>query len=1535
MKGPAMSIGATSGTVMMVTPKGERSSMASWAGAARVFVLTSACLALGWPCEAQTPVNGSVTFDDGSNAPAGTRCLVRGFNVGFPIYWGLLGPDFVSNGPISFVDIPCPGNWNGLGNPIGDPIEVTFSPVSYTFIPTLPATLQDWSMAFYITTSGTTATCTSSGCGNLELKMYSRWGTLKGRIMFSDGTPAADLPVTVTDLRGTFQPRATATNAQGYYDFTKTLLAELIGPDTPYFLGDRSPGFLTLPAGNKWGIPVEGDGTGPGKRTWRVQIANVSQDQVIRSNEAAEIDVILPVEEVVKTNGGGDDPDERGTRRIIELVPPAEDEEAEKVAPPSGGPSCVGHPVSVLTGNVFLDQTDSILSGLRQPLALTRSYNSKRANRQQSGLFGRGWTHSFESRMYQLTGSILKLTGEDGVAIYFEDPDGDQTYTAMLPKAERTTITRTAEGFVRHFPRGGHETYDLQGRLIRRTDELGNTVTIAYDGSGELVSVTDPNGRAFSFQRTLERTLILTGPGGTIATYEFSGLGLSAVKYADGTGYRFHYDLGGQLLSMTDLQGRVLEKHEYADGRALTSELADGREKLTLTYEEDRTVVSNALGHVATYEWSKQGGSKRVTRLTGCSACGGGGGETQSWTYDASGRPTSSTNGLNQSTSYIYDASGNVSSVTDALNQVTRFSYNGEARLLTRNNPDGSSVSFAYGPAGPTSTTATVSPGVERTTTVGYDALGRVTSRTDGRGKTWTFAYRAFGDVTGVTDPLSHTTAFGYDSTGRRTSIADAIGRTTTVAYDVLGRVTRVTDGEGKASDVEYDGHGRRSKVKDPLGRTTGFTYDLYGRLETQVDASGSATRYGYDLMSKLTSLTDAKGETTSFEYDSFSRLTKVTYPEGGSETLTYDAAGRRATRTDRRGITTTYSYDNLGRVLGRTYSNGEPAVTFNYDPLGRLAAAASAVDTLSWTYDLAGQLVSEHSSRAGTTISHTYDEAGNPTALGLGGSPLIGHSVDDASRLTSIARGSSVFTFSYDPADQRIGLVMPNGVSTTYSYDLASRLVSVIATTGSTTVASHSYAYDDAGTRTQKTTPAFSEDYLYDDASRLTGINRTGSMVGVSRYGYDRVGNRLLSQSDSAISTSSYNSRNQLSSVAAGGSLTIRGQVNEASSVKVNGQPARVLPGNLFEAELNATAGTNPFTVEAKDASGNTRTSTFEVDVPSAAATFTYDSNGNMASRSEAGVSTTYGWDAENRLKRVVRDGSEIARFAYDPLGRRVEKTTTSGTISYVYDGFDILQEISPVGSFVYIHGTGIDEPLARQDGSGALLYYHADGLGSIVKMTDQAGSVTQTRQYDAWGNLEVSADQPGYGFTGREWDPETGLYYYRARYYDPKIGRFLSEDPIGFQGGVNFYEYVFSNPANWVDAYGLDVLVALREGAQGFGHIGIGVNQLTDTAGFYSSKPGLDVLMGKSVPGVVRPDESKMIDSMIIKTTPEQDKIIQDLIDRITRNPPDYNLDTNNCAIEARDILAAGGVKVPDPTKYPRDFFKELKKMYGPKKK
>jgi YD repeat-containing protein len=203
------------------------------------------------------------------------------------------------------------------------------------------------------------------------------------------------------------------------------------------------------------------------------------------------------------------------------------------------------------------------------------------------------------------------------------------------------------------------------------------------------------------------------------------------------------------------------------------------------------------------------------------------------------------------------------------------------------------------------------------------------------------------------------------------------------------------------------------------------------------------------------------------------------------------------------------------------------------------------------------------------------------------------------------------------------------------------------------------------------------------------------------------------------------------------------------------------MLEGNVFEKEIDAVAGTNTVVVQAQDRANNLRTLTYEVNVSGQPASFGYDSNGNLTSKTEGGHTWSYEWDAENQLKRILKDGVEIARFAYDPLGRRVEKVAGGNTTAYAYDAADILRETKGAAVILYVHGLGIDEPLATATSAGSLTgYLHADGLGSILKMTDNAGSVGLTRQYDAWGNPEIGAASAGHAFTGREWDPEAGLY-------------------------------------------------------------------------------------------------------------------------------------------------------------------------------
>jgi RHS repeat-associated protein len=221
---------------------------------------------------------------------------------------------------------------------------------------------------------------------------------------------------------------------------------------------------------------------------------------------------------------------------------------------------------------------------------------------------------------------------------------------------------------------------------------------------------------------------------------------------------------------------------------------------------------------------------------------------------------------------------------------------------------------------------------------------------------------------------------------------------------------------------------------------------------------------------------------------------------------------------------------------------------------------------------------------------------------------------------------------------------------------------------------------------------------------------------------------------------------------------------------------------------------------------------------------TYTYDNNGNLTGQTHKITSayTAYAYTTENQLKQVTLPDNSIVTFKYDPLGRRIEKTTPAGTFRYVYDNEDIIAVLdgNNTQTQTITHGPGIDEPLILKNAdTSANYYYHADGLGSITALTNEQGAIAEAYEYQAYGK-PVIKDHTGavfdaspvgnfYLFTAREYDHETGLFYYRARYYSPETGRFLQEDPIHMAGmDLNLYRYALSNPVNLIDPSGLKLI-------------------------------------------------------------------------------------------------------------------------------
>jgi RHS repeat-associated protein len=225
--------------------------------------------------------------------------------------------------------------------------------------------------------------------------------------------------------------------------------------------------------------------------------------------------------------------------------------------------------------------------------------------------------------------------------------------------------------------------------------------------------------------------------------------------------------------------------------------------------------------------------------------------------------------------------------------------------------------------------------------------------------------------------------------------------------------------------------------------------------------------------------------------------------------------------------------------------------------------------------------------------------------------------------------------------------------------------------------------------------------------------------------------------------------------------------------------------------------------------------------------ATYSFDANGNVTSKTEGTSKWYYSYDRENRLTNATKFGGMIPRagesivYQYDALGRRVvRQDKKTGRTEFTHDGMDVLQDRLQKGDTTtttnYVNGLGIDDKLKVTTGSTSK-YFLTDHPGSTVGMADSNGAVSDNDKvsYDSFGretfnNGVTSQSYPTrYRYTGREADETTGLMYYRARFYDSQIGRFTSEDPIGFAGGdVNLYEYVGNNPLKFIDPFGLSVI-------------------------------------------------------------------------------------------------------------------------------
>jgi RHS repeat-associated protein len=1098
----------------------------------------------------------------------------------------------------------------------------------------------------------------------------------------------------------------------------------------------------------------------------------------------------------------------------------------------------VGEPVNVTNGNMWLEQTDYNLPGIGENIEVKRFYNSII---QTSGLFGLGWSTKYDESIQIYDSKMIRLNTPDGRAVYFGRENTTSPFIAVTPDFYGQIALNADNTYTLTFKDGRIHKFSSSGKLLWQKDRNNNQTTLNYNTNGYLSGITDTFGRTLTVSTSSGYVTQISDSIGTAATYEYfpNTALLKTVTYNDGSKYKFEYTtIGGNtyLATVKDALDNILETHLYDSwGRATTSEKHGGVEKYTLDYSNAAyTQVTDANQEVTKYYFNKSKVRNVITKTEGACSCGSGS-QVTTFEYDFKLNMTKKTDGNGHITTNTYDANGNKLTATDATGTKT-FTYNSFGQVLTATDQLSGVTTVTYNSNG--SPTQLIDA-LNKTTTFTYNTLGQLQTVTNARNKTTTFTWTG-ANLTKQTDANSKETNFVYDNRGRLQTVTNALGFVTTYEYDLNNRIKKIIYPDTKFEEFTYDLAGRRTQAKDARGNITTFGYDNAYRLTSITDALNHATTFSYDLMSNRTSLTDALNQTTNYEYDDFNRLKKVIYPPaitggtrleeiieydlvgnvkkrkdtalretlydyddanrlikttdalnkitlfeynnrsqmtkvkdalnqeyvfaydalgrqlsqtraGTTMTYEYDAVGNRTKRTDYTGRVTDYVYDDLNRLTNINYQGSTNSAVYGYDDLSRLTSAANDAGTVSFTYDNRNRIKTSTDVFA-HTIEYVYDENGNRNLLKLDGAAHTGYIYDAANRLTTLTdEANHNFTFAYDNANRLTTKTLPNNVATSYDYDGMSRLKELKHQYQTTPLFDNQYAYNPANQISQITELAETRNFDYDNLDRLTGAAYANSSQTNESYAFDAVGNRNSSHLSSSYD---YVANNKI-----------------------------ILTDNSTEYE--------------------------------------YDTNGNMTANTppfRGSNSWTYEWDYENRMisatgtRRGARNLiiTETVLYDYDALGRRIKRTDPTGSdTKFTYDGMDVLMDDdTDSGITKYQNGLGIDNKLELTNG-GISSYFLSDHLGSTVALTDSTGSVSSSASYDSFGN-STNDLATRYQYTGREFDSFTGLHYYRARWYDPNLGRFISEDPIGFVDGVNLFAYVKNNPLFYKDPMGHNSCVA-----------------------------------------------------------------------------------------------------------------------------
>ncbi len=774
--------------------------------------------------------------------------------------------------------------------------------------------------------------------------------------------------------------------------------------------------------------------------------------------------------------------------------------------------------------------------------------------------------------------------------------------------------------------------------------------------------------------------------------------------------------------------------------------------------------------------------------------------------------------GVTQNVIESYEYNINTGELLKYINgngKATQYQYDKLGRKTIITNPDATNITVSYDDI---NNKVTLTDENGHQIRVNYDTLGRELSKEEIKQGVWKTLsqtkYNLLGQIDYILDGKSNKTSYQYDTFGRviKTVFADDSYTTTDYddAYSTTSALKMVYDEEQNRHDYIYDNLGNLIKeISYPTKgnwneqNITQYHYNRVGKADCIIDANNHRTDYRYDDLNRLIAVTNAKGEITEYDYDILGNVKSIKDADGNITVKNYDELGRLIEQKNPLNQKENWEYDNASNMIAyidktnqkttNTFNDrnwltntvtGTTSTSYAYGNAGELKTATDATGTVTYDYYDNGILKSKKLPD-NKAITYDYDDNNNLKSLTDYFNKITDYTYDNRNRMETVTVDGKVTTYTYYENGSRKSIDNAGILRTEYFYFGDNQLRAITNMQGSNIISSYTYTYDPVGNQLSKSDESNNKtQYAYDLLNRIQKVTEQDTTQ--TEYYYDKSGNiswKNITHPESY--TFNFNKNNTEQTMTGLTSHTVHYAYDKSNQLLLTREQI------LNNADEQSTYN----------------------DLFEKVTVFSYDGNGNLTKKENVGTIDpeiySYTYNELNQLTKFTDPKNQATDYTYYADGLRSSKQTGTDKRQYYYSGDKVILETLN-GNFNARTIQGINE-IARQDDIGNLYYYQYNGHGDVVNLLDETGNVRNTYDFDEFGNEKVAKENGIYNplrYTGEYYDSESGMYYLRARYYDPEIGRFVSEDTYAGNASdslsLNRYTYCANNPIMFEDPSG-----------------------------------------------------------------------------------------------------------------------------------